>query len=69
LTPLSFHQLTEYFFAKSTLSDEDNGKNPVLKKLESQDRTSDGPGRSLAQGEEHLDPILPWRAWRGEYGN
>lgn len=52
-------ELTEYFFAKSTLSDEDNGKNPALKKLESQDKTSDEPGRSLAQGEEHFDPILP----------
>lgn len=43
-------ELTEYFFAKSTLSDEDFGKNTALKKLEAQDKTLERPSRFLAQG-------------------
>lgn len=59
-----FRQLTEYFFAKSTLSDDDNGKKPAKKKLEAQDKASDRPGRFSAQGEEGLDPIPPYTPCR-----
>lgn len=58
--PFCFRQLTEYFFAKSTFSDDDNGKKPAKKKLEAQDKASDRPGRFSAQGEEGLDPIPPY---------
>ncbi|XP_078354015.1 uncharacterized protein LOC144638654 isoform X3 [Oculina patagonica] len=52
-------ELTEYFFAKSTLANEDNGKKIALRGLESQDGNSDLPSRSLERdnGSLHSTPI------------
>jgi len=44
--------LTEYFFAKSTLANEENGKKLALKCLESKNENTELPSRSLERGEE-----------------
>ncbi|XP_068708949.1 myosin heavy chain, cardiac muscle isoform-like isoform X2 [Montipora foliosa] len=46
-------ELTEYFFAKSSLSEEDSGRNLALKKLDSEVKT-ERPSRLLAQGHGEL---------------
>ncbi|KAJ7375156.1 hypothetical protein OS493_001894 [Desmophyllum pertusum] len=51
-------ELTEYFFAKSTLANEDNGKKTVLRALESQKEKTDLPSRFLEEnGSRHSTPI------------
>lgn len=46
------NQLTEYFFAKSTLANEGNGRKVALKCLESKKENTELPSRSLERGEE-----------------
>ena len=47
---LLYYQLTEYFFMKSTLSDDDNNTNTALRKFEAQEQTTEKPYRFLVQG-------------------
>lgn len=53
LTLLFVHinQLTEYFFAKSTLANEGNGRKVALKCLESKKENTELPSSSLERGE------------------
>ena len=46
------NQLTEYFFAKSTLANEGNGRKIALKCLESKNDNTESPSRSLERGEQ-----------------
>ena len=46
------NQLTEYFFAKSSLANEGNGRKVALKCLESKNENTELPSSSLERGEE-----------------
>lgn len=49
---LNIHQLTEYFFAKSTIASEENGKKIELRSLESKTENTELPSISLERGED-----------------